>query len=411
MAIVNQISQIVQDSVNDALGGAATLAAPRNTSDFVKMGEAIDAANAYDLWFGSLTNRIVKTIFAVRRYDPQSRGILRDEDEFGAFKQKVHYNLAGAVDNPAFEIPQIDSETGARSYEQSSPYDVNTSLDVSVLIFGGQGTWSIEIVRPSEQIKTAFISAQEMAAFIDGIYVYIENSLAFQIEQVEALADNTGIAYTLKKGNRRNLLAEYNTAAGESLTTTTCLQDPGFLRYAGLQIRNTLRYMQRMTTTFNAGGMPKFTPEDRVIVEMLTAFTSAVTVNLESDTYHNELVSLPGYREIEFWQTPGAAFAFADTSKISIQNESLIEDATDPTDTGTVTQAGIICFIKDVDAVAANFGYRRSWEHYNKRDDVYTHGEQARKGYAVDPNENMVVFYIADSVTPPVTSAGYTIGG
>lgn len=400
MALVEQISQIVQDSVNDALGGAATLAAPRNTSDFVKMGEAIASANVYDLWFNSLVNRIVKTIFAVRSYTPQSRGILRDEDEFGAFKQKVHYRLAGAVDNPAFEIPEVDTQKGTRSYKQSSPYDVDTTMEIVTMIFGGQGTWSIEIVRPSEQIKTAFLSAAEMAQFIDGIYVYIENSLALQIERVEALADNTGIAYTLKKGRAINLLTAYNAtlpAGATALTVATALQSADFLRFAGLQIRNTLKYMRRMSTVFNAGGMPKFTPDDRVIVEMLTQFVSATATNMESDTYHNELVSLPGYREIEYWQTPGAAFAFADTSKISIQNESLIVDPTVESDTGVVTQSGIIAFIKDIDAVAANFGYRRSWEHYNERDDVYVHGEQARKGFAVDPNENMVVFYIANA--------------
>lgn len=397
--LVNQISTIVQDSVNDALGGAATLAAPRNTSDFVRMGEAIASADVYDLWFNSLVNRIVKTIFAVRRYEPQSRGILRDEDEFGAFKQKVHYHLAEAVDNPAFEIPQIDTQTQERTYTQTSPYDVDTTLEIKTLVFGGQGTWSIEIVRPAEQIKSAFVNAQEMSNFIDGIYIYVENSLALQIERVEALADNTGIAYTLKKGKARNLLTEYNATrpAGSTITAAAALTDPGFLRFAGLQIRNTLKFMRRMTTIFNAGGMPKFTPDDRVIVEMLTDFVSATATNMESDTYHKELVELPGYREIEYWQTPGAAFAFNDTSKISIQNEGLISDPEDPTDTGTVTQDGILAFIKDIDAVAANFGYRRSWEHYNERDDVYVHGEQARKGYAVDPNENMIVFYIADS--------------
>lgn len=413
MSLVTQIGQIVQDSVNDALGGASTLAAPRSTSDFVKMGEALSDANAYDLWYNSLTNRIVKTIFAVRRYDPQSRGILRDEDEFGAFKQKVHYDLAEAADNPAFEIPQISEVDGSRTYKQSSPYDVETTANIKVMVFGGQGTWSVEVVRPSEQIKSAFINAAEMAAFIDGIYVYIENSLAIQLETIEALADNTGIAYTLLKGKARNLLTEYNATLPQgstALTVSGALKDADFLRFAGQQLRDTLKFMRRMTTIFNAGGMPKFTPDNKVIVELLTQFVSATATNMQSDTFHDELVALPGFREIEYWQTPGSGFSFTDTSKISIQNDEFIQDATDTSDTGTVEQGGIIGFVKDVDAVAANFGYRRSWEHYNERDDVFVHGEQARKGYAVDPNENMVVFYIADSVTPPVTNAGGAVG-
>ena len=410
MAIINQISSIVADSVNDALGGASTLSQPRSTSDFVSMGEALSSANAYDRWYGSLVNRIVKVFYADRAYEAVSRGVLRDEDEFGAFKEKVHYKLAGAVNNPAHAIPTIAGNPETRTYTQHSPYGVNTTLGVKILKFGGQGTWSIEVIRPAEQIKTAFTSAQEMANFIDGIYVYIENSIQMQIESIEALADNTGIALTLLKGKKRNLLTEYNNTHSTSLTTANCLQSADFLRFAGREIRQTLKYMERMTTIFNIGQMPKFTPSDRVVVEMLSDFTSATVTNMESDTFHKELVSLPGYIDIPFWQTPGSGFAFGDTSKISIQNDELIQDPDeliqdpdDSSDTGTVTQDGILAFVKDRDAVAANFGYRRSWEVYNERDDVYVHGEQARKGYAVDPNENMVVFYVSDTPYPPTT--------
>ena len=163
--------------------------------------------------------------------------------------------------------------------------------------------------------------------------------------------------------------------------------------------------MERMTTLYNIGGMPKFTPSDRVVVEMLSDFTSAAVTNLESDTFHNELVALPGFIEIPYWQTPGENFAFADTSKISIQNDELIQNPSDDSDTGSVTQSGVLAFVKDRDAIAANFGYRRSWEKYNERDDVFIHGEQARKGYAVDPNENMTVFYVSDTPYPPTTVA------
>ena len=403
--IVNQISSIVADSVNDALGGASTLTQPRSTSDFVSMGEALSSANAYDRWFGSLVNRIVKVFYAVRAYQAASRGVLRDEDEFGAFKEKVHYELAGAVDNPAWKIPTISGNPETRTYTQSTPYGVNTTLGVKVMTFGGQGTWSVEVVRPAEQVKTAFTNAQEMANFIDGIYVYIENSIQFQIEAIEALADNTGIALTLLKGKKRNLLTEYNNTHSTSLTTANCLQSADFLRFAGREIRQTLKYMERMTTLYNIGGMPKFTPSDRVVVEMLSDFTSAAVTNLESDTFHNELVALPGFIEIPYWQTPGENFAFADTSKISIQNDELIQNPSDDSDTGSVTQSGVLAFVKDRDAIAANFGYRRSWEKYNERDDVFIHGEQARKGYAVDPNENMTVFYVSDTPYPPTTVA------
>ena len=405
MAIIKQIASIVNDAVTDALGTDSLK--DISTTDFVSMGKAIDAANAYENFYGSLVNRLTGTIFAVREYSPTTRGILRDEDAFGAFKQKVHYNIATAVANPAHQIPTVNGETGARTYTQSSPYDVNTTLQIKALVFGGQGTWSIEVIRPIDQIRTAFVNAAEMAAFIDGLYVYIENSIKLELEAIERAAANTGIARALKKGHSRNLLAEYNASvpAGDVLTADTCLTNMEFLKFASKAINDTLGYMESMSTLFNEGAMPKFTPRDRAVVEMLHSFVSASEMYLQADTFHNDLVSLPLFNDVKFWQTAGTSFAFDDVSKISVQHDDFIVDPTDETDTGLVTQDGIICFIHDIDAIAAFFGYRRTWEEVNNRSDVVIHGEQARKGYAVDPNENMVVFYIADaSPVPPVSS-------
>lgn len=405
MAIIKQIASIVNDAVTDALGTDAIK--DISTTDFVSMGKAIDAANAYENFYGSLVNRLTGTIFAVREYNPTTRGILRDEDAFGAFKQKVHYNIATAVNNPAHAIPTVNAETGARTYTQSSPYDVNTTLQIKALVFGGQGTWSIEVIRPIDQIRTAFVNAAEMAAFIDGLYVYIENSIKLELEAIERAAANTGMARAIKKGHSRNLLAEYNASvpAGNVLTADTCLTNTDFLKFASKAINDTLGYMESMSTLFNEGAMPKFTPRDRAVVEMLHSFVSASEMYLQADTFHNDLVSLPLFNDVKFWQTSGASFAFGDVSKISVQHDDFITDPTDESDTGLVTQDGIICFIHDIDAIAAFFGYRRTWEEMNNRDDIVIHGEQARKGYAVDPNENMVVFYVADaSPVPPVSS-------
>lgn len=405
MGVINQIYSIVNDAVTDALGTQSLHSI--DTTDFVSMGKALAEGNLYERWYGALVNRLTGTIFAVREYEPSSRSILRDEDAFGAFKQKVHYNIATAVSNPAQAIPAIAGNPEVRTYTQASPYDVNTTLQVKALVFGTQGTWSIEVVRPIEQIMTAFTNAAEMAAFIDGLYVYIENSLKLELEAIERAAANTGIASVIKSGRARNLLSEYNAtvSAGDAETVDTCLTSEKFLKFASKAINDTLGYMSQMSTLFNDGSMPKFTPRDRAVVEMLHSFASASEMYLQSDTFHRELVELPNFNDIPFWQSSGAAFAFGDVSKVKVQHDDFIADATDPSDTGAVEQSGIICFIHDIDAVAAFFGYRRTWEEVNNRSNVVVHGEQARKGYAVDPNENMVVFYIADaSPTPPVTS-------
>lgn len=379
--MVKQIHNIVNDAVADALGKNASLT-NLDSSDIVSLGKAISSFNAYEGFFKSLTNRIVRTIYFIRTYEGSSRNILRDEHEYGAFVQKVYYEMPTAVENPTWNIPNSNDK-----YVQSSPYDVQTTIAVSALIFGGKGTWSLEIVRPVEQIKTAFLSPSEMGAFIDGIYLAVENAFKLEEERLVALAVNTAMADALDGGNSRNLLSEYNTAhPNNTLTVAQALESAEFLKYASKEINRTIKNMSKMSTVFNKSGYTTFTPKDRLVVEMLAEFASASDMYLQADTFHNELVKLPNYEEIPFWQSSGTNFAFADCSAIKVTNNAF---------DNPVSQTGIICFLHDIENVAAYFGSRRTWEMFNPRSEVMIHGEKAEKGFAVDSHANAVVFYMA----------------
>lgn len=383
---VKQISNIVNDSVKDALGkvdGVTKL----NSSDIVSLGKAIANFNAYEGFFGSLVNRLVKTVYFIRTYEGSSRSVLRDEHEYGAFVQKVYYEMPDAVDNPTWAIPD-----GSGVYNQTSPYDIKNTVGVSALIFGGKGTWSLEIVRPVEQIKTAFTDPSSMSAFIEGIYLAIENAFKLEEERLVALAVNTAMADAISGGKSRNLLSEYNTKMGTQLTVAQALTTADFLRFASMEINRTVNNMGVMSTAYNKAGYSTFTSKDNMVVEMLSQFASASDMYLQSDTFHNELTKLPNYESVPFWQSSGKSFAFDDCSKISIINDDLISTENQ---TGEVTQSGIICFIHDVENVACYFGNRRSWELFNPRSEVMIHGEKAEKGFAVDGHANAVVFYMA----------------
>lgn len=382
--IVSQIKNIVNDSVKDALGKTYD-ATQIESSDFVSLGKAIANQNLLEGFFGALVNRIVRTVYFVRTYEGNTRSVLRDEHEFGAFIQKVYYDLPDAVDNPTWQIP-----TGEGAYTQKSPYDVSGTVGVSALIYGGKGTWSIEIVRPIEQIKTAFLEESSMMSFIDGIYTAVENSFRLEEERVVSAAVNTAMAAALDGGKARNLLAEYNAKYSQSLTKTSALVSADFLRYASKEINRTIVNMGKMSTAFNKAGYPTFTSRDKMVVEMLAEFASASDMYLQSDTFHNELTALPNYEEVPFWQSSGPDFAFDTCSKINVEHDDLDND---------ISQDGIICFIHDIENVAAYFGNRRAWEMVNPRSEVVIHGEKAEKGFAVDNHANSEVFYLGSSGT------------
>ena len=384
--LVKQISNIVNDSVKEALGkveGVTTL----DSSDIVSMGKALASHDLYDMFFKSLTNRIAKTVYFVRTYEGSKRSVLRDEHEFGAFIQKVYTEMPDAVDNATW------NEGGTKTFPQASPYDVEATIGVSSLIFGGKGTWTIEIVRPIEQIKSAFLDNASMMRFIDSIYIAIQNSFKLEEERLTALAVNTSMASCLSGGVSRNLLAEYNAKHVDNpLTVESALENADFLKFASKEINLTVKNMAVLSTAFNKAKYTTFTSKENLVVEMLNHFASASDMYLQADTFHNELTKLPNFENVPFWQSSGNKFDFTTCSSIDITNKQLISDGNE---TGNVKQSGIICFIHDTENVACYFGNRRTWDLPNPRSEVIVHGEKAEKGYSVDDHANAVVFYMA----------------
>lgn len=392
---VSQIYAIVNDAANDALGKNAGVT-KLDTTNFVSLGKQLSSMGLLDGWFSALAKRISKTVIFARTYDAKRRSVLRDEMEWGAFIQKVYYKMPSAGANDTWVDKPVASGDDAGKYKQASPYDVDTSIEVKSVIFGNKGTWSIEIVRPLIQIKNAFLNEQSMFAFIDGIYVTIDNALKLEEERLEALAVNTGMALAISRGNAINVLNLYNVAHDDAIITEDdALTNAEFIRVWSKAMGDNIEQMKNISTVYSPFEWETFTPEDKLVVEVLAQAASAADVYLQADTFHNELTKLPNYEKISFWQSSGKKYAFEDVSKIDIENDGLTETGVFEAD--RVTQGGILAFVHDIEAVACSFYDRRSWEMVNPRAEVLIHGDKAEKGYAVDGNANALVFYIENA--------------
>lgn len=392
MAIIKQIADLINDAVADITGESGS-ATELDTTDIVSLGKSLSQMELTEKFYGALANRIIKTVYLVRAYERKNRSVLIDEHQYGAFIQKVYAEIPEAVDNPAQEVTTVDERTGARTYKQTSPYDVENVVNIKAKIFGGQGTWSQEFILPSQEFITAFTSDSAMMACIDAIYLKADNAIQLELEALEATAVNTAIASAIAGGNVRNLLEEYNDAhTGHELTVAEALEDLDFLKFAVKEISETADYMERMSTAYNVDGYLINTPKENLVVECLSKFAKSVAYYLQADTFHKDLIALPRYSEIPYWILQGgkANVSFADASSINVKHSDI--------NSGTaVEQSGIICFMHDTENVAAYFGERYTWEKFNERSRVMIHGEQFRKGYAVDNHANALVFVIAET--------------
>lgn len=383
MATVNQIYLMVNDAASDALGEKAITA--KDTASFVALGDKVLSSDTdKEQFYKALVDRIGRTVIAVRSYSAKKRSVKRDELDWGLIYQKISYKKRDAVENPSWA-----TET------QANPFDVEIQTEAVQKLFAVMSTYSFEDSIPDGQLFTAFTSASAMGAFISGIYVNMDNYMQLAEENLNDLAVDTYMAGALIKGKapqKRNLLTEYNTANDTALTAEQALKNADFLKFAGREIKTAIGNMTRMSTIFNAEGFPRHTPKDKLVVEVLGQFASAMSTYLESDTYHKELVALPNYEEVTYWQAPGESFAFEDVSKINITNAHL---ATTSNEEGTIEQSGIVAFIHDYDAVASVIYRHRRNSIYNPRAERLNIFDKAEQGYAVDLSENGVVFMIA----------------
>lgn len=383
MGNVTQIYSLVNASVADALGSYSVRA--KDTTSFVDLGKSLSDYQL-DAFFGALACRIAKTVEFVRLYERNKRRVITDDLTFGAFVQKVYTDLPDAVANPSWAV---SNGSNPPTISRANPYGVTTTIAITTKLFGKVGTWSVEVCYPTKQIRQAFTSETEMLVFIDAINMTIENSYNIEVEAVESLAVATGIALCLKNNKATNVLAVYNEKSGRSLTVSTCADDAKYLAFEAETIMKTAKYMRKPSRLFNSAGYATFTPEDKQILEVLTTYATASQVYLQANTYHDEMVKLPGYNEVEYWQGSGTSFADDDVSSINIKNDDIDKN-------NAIVQSGIVAYIRDEEAVRAHFGERYTWEDINKRDRLVTHGEQADKGFAVEPHANAWVFYRAN---------------
>lgn len=386
---VTQVYEFVNGAAKEAIGEEAVVA--EDLSDIVSLGTAIFNANAMDKYVKALVNRIGKTIFVNRVYEGSAPSVMMDGWEYGSVLQKVAAGLPDATVNETWEL--IDGQ----SYD---PHVFHKPKGVVVKFYNEYITFEIDMSFTEEQLKCSFNSATEMNGFISMLYTQVDNSMTVRIDElvrrtiinmiVETIyADYAGATLSTKTGVKAiNLLYLYNTtvnAGGTALTADKALSSPEFIRFAAYQIKLTNDRMHTMSTLYNVGGQPRFTPADLKHIVMLSDFASAADVYLQSSTFHNELTKLPATELVPYWQGTGTDWAFNSVSKISATTS----------ENHTVETTGILAVMFDRWALGVANVSRKVTSEYNPKADFYTNFYKYKAGYFNDLNENFVVFFIA----------------
>lgn len=388
---VKQIYKLLNDVTKEVLG--STELVQEDLTGLVDLGKEVFNQNAVDNYVKSLVNHIGKVVFVNRPYSGKIPSVLMDAWEFGSVLEKINADIPEAEENKSWEL------TDGASYAQ----DVFHKPIVTAKFFNSKVTFEVAVSITERQVKESFSNSEQLNAFYSMIYNAVEKSITIKTDSLIMRTINNMIAETLKADSAAfggdvgadystastarcvNLLKLYNTQKGTKLTADKALTDPEFIRFASYTIGLYSDRLASISSAFNVGGKPRFTPKDNLHVVLLSDFEKAARAYLYADSYNKEQVLLPKAETIPFWQGSGKNYDFASTAHITIKE----------TDGQSVEISGVLGVMFDRDSLGVCNVDRRVTTTYNAKAEFFNNYYKFDAGYFNDTNENFVVFFVA----------------
>ena len=386
---IKQVYEFVNSATKEALGESVIV--NEDLTNIVSVGEAVFNANAMDKYVKALVNRIGKVIFVNRVYQGSAPSVMMDGWEYGSVLQKVSTGLPDATVNESWEL-----EDG-QSYD---PHIFHKPKGVIAKFYNEYVTFEVDMSFTEDQLKMSFTNATEMNGFISMLYTSVDNTMTVKIDELIRRTINNMIAetihddyndgnYSSKSGVKAiNLLYKYNNTVRRGLdpiTPADAITDPEFIRYAAYIIKLTHDRMRTMSTLYNIGKQPRFTPTDLSHIALLSDFSSAADVYLQSDTFHDELTKLPTAESVTYWQGSGDDFGFNSVSKIDVKSAQ----------GNNVSVSGVLGVMFDRWALGVSNVNRKVTSQWTPNAEFFTNFYKYKAGFFNDLNENFVVFFIA----------------
>lgn len=389
---IKQLYPLVNAATQEILGETGIVM--EDLSNLVDIGTEIFNAHAVDRYVRSLVNHIGRVIFVNRPYRGSVPSVLMDGWEFGSVLEKIAVELPDATENESWEL------TDGASYDPNIFYQPK----VYAKFFNKRITFEIDLSFTEMQVKQSFSNATQLNSFISMLYDAVDKSLTIKIDALVMRTINNMTAMTLrseydddngyadKSGIRAvNLLKLYKNryADAAAMTPEQAITTPEFVRFATLTMKNYIDRLAKISTHFNVGRKPRFTPSDMLHVVMLSDFRNAADVFLQSSTFHDQYTKLPNAETVPYWQGSGEDYSFNEISDIHV-NIATVDNLTEE-----VSCSGILCVMFDRDALGVTNQDRRVKSNYNPKAEFFTNFYKFDAGYFNDANENFVVFFVA----------------
>lgn len=384
---VKQIATVMNGIVEQATGKSALAAI--TAGDFSSVATTA-LVNGYDPIMNAISQMVGRTIISNRPYQGKFNELVADTQRFGWITRKIVPGILAGETDGAFSLTD-----GAHTPDM---FDVR-KRPVRQFNFYGTSAYAYHETYYNDQINGAFDSLEGFRGFVAGMRQAFENDRELMLEALARATFTAFVAGVIGSGAASqtvNLLTDYNTEKGTSLTATT-VREPAnwsnFVKYATARIQTVSNLMESRSTLYHKSvtgfDVYRHTPVEDQRFYMPASIQAAIGTEVMPGLFNQEWLQRITYRPVDYFQSIQSPMSISVTP--TILGADGTTSAGDP-----VTATNVFAVLMDRDAVGVSLmdesvasapyevagRYTNVWYHANKR-------------YWMDYTENCVVFLIA----------------
>ena len=387
--------------------GSADASTPVDTSSFISMAQAT-LRSGYEPVMSAISQVLGRTLIAVRPYSRKFKGLEMTADRWGGITRKINF-----IDNA------LDSADPTFALVEGQPVDQFVVKKPKVLEthYYGQNVYESSYTIFTKQLDTAFSSPAEFASFMSGLMTHFSNEREQYLETLSRsiLCNLIGAKKVLADASVANqvidLLAEYNTATGQSLTATTVklpANYPAFCKWAYAYIQHVSEMFTERTGMFQRPltnyAIMRHTPKADQRLFMDADFLAHMTAEVLADTYHDNFLRYSEVEAVNYWQSA------LEPDAVNVKPVYLNASAEYVNAESAVEIDNVVGVLIDRDAAGYNLADDDLVSSpYNAKGQYYNLFNHVRIQLQNDLTEKAVVFCIGGSVNPSPTPSGTKI--
>lgn len=307
-----QVSTVLTSIVKQATG--QTVLTPTDTGSFVSVAQVALRADR-DSVMNAISNVLGRTIFSIRPYSAKMTGLMMDAFRWGAMMRKLSIVDSDWADDPAFKWPalfDVSQVPPTGNGQAIDPWTIKKP-DVVQTNFYGASVYFDEMTIFEDQLETAFTGPEQLGSFLSLIMTNLSNRLEKSNEELRRGLVCNAIASLIDEANTDrvvHLLTEYNTATGQSYTSTSIYEPANFAPFMKwvysrvAQITDLFTEMSTMYQTIIGGkNILRHTPYQDQRVYLYSPTRHDIDARVLADTFHDNYLRYADVETVNFWQS------------------------------------------------------------------------------------------------------------